>query len=172
MNGSFKYVDQVDVDLFSVIELNDMVTKIGYKRSKLMYYHFKIPNSNLDYGLQALGNDQDVLNLLKYTDKYKLIEVYIEHGSTDLETYTKSPRTLVIEELPDKPKTKLVKKKAPKKRNRLPLLLTMGDGSDEEDNGVGNVNVVGLGGDVGNDMLRQAMDEEFDPFLVKKVALT
>ena len=123
MNGSFNYIDQVDVDLFSVIELNDMVKKIGYKKRNLMYYHFKIPNSNLDYGLQALGNDQDVLNLLKYTDKYKLIEVYIEHDSTDLETYMKSPRSLVIEELPDEQKTELVKNKAPKKRNRLPLLL-------------------------------------------------
>ncbi|PWA66436.1 transposase, mutator type [Artemisia annua] len=158
------YDDEVNEVNAYLIELNEMVKQIGYKRSKVMYYHFKIPNSNLDFGLQALGNDQDVLNLLKYTDKYKLIEVYIEHDSTDLETYMKSPRSLVIEELPDEQKTKLVKKKAPKKRNRLPLLLTMGDGSDEEDNGVGNVNVIGQGGDVGNDLLRQAMDEEFDPF--------
>ena len=129
-----------------------------------MYYHFKIPNSNLDYGLQALGNDQDVLNLLKYTEKYKLIEVYIEHDRTYLETYMKSPRTLVIEELPDEPKSQLDKKKAPIKRKRLPLLLTERDGIDKVDNSVGNDNVPGQGSDVGNDMLSQAMNEDFDPF--------
>nr|GFC44333.1 hypothetical protein [Tanacetum cinerariifolium] len=33
-----------------------------------------IPNNNLDHGLQALGNDADVMNLVRYIDKYRLIE--------------------------------------------------------------------------------------------------
>nr|GEX02584.1 transposase, mutator type [Tanacetum cinerariifolium] len=30
-----------------------------------MYYHFKIPNNNLDCSLEALGNDIDVMNLVR-----------------------------------------------------------------------------------------------------------
>nr|GEV48711.1 hypothetical protein [Tanacetum cinerariifolium] len=37
----------------------------GYKSKKnKMYYHFKIPNNNLDHGLQSLGNDADAMNLV------------------------------------------------------------------------------------------------------------
>ncbi|GJT55589.1 putative reverse transcriptase domain-containing protein [Tanacetum coccineum] len=64
------YEDPVDeqeaynADLFSVIELQEMLKTLGYKNKKnKMYYHFKIPNNNLDHGLQALGNDADVMNL-------------------------------------------------------------------------------------------------------------
>ncbi|GJU97414.1 hypothetical protein Tco_1326685 [Tanacetum coccineum] len=82
-NGTFNYVDFVDSDLFSVMELQEMLKTLGYPMKKnKMYYHFKIPNSNLDYGLQALGNDADVINLVRYIDKYRLIEVYIEHEYT------------------------------------------------------------------------------------------
>nr|GEW11509.1 hypothetical protein [Tanacetum cinerariifolium] len=42
----------------------EMLKTLGYKSKKnKMYYHFKIPNNNLDHGLQALGNDADVINL-------------------------------------------------------------------------------------------------------------
>ncbi|PWA87082.1 transposase, MuDR [Artemisia annua] len=76
----------------------------------------------------------------------------------------KSPRTLVIEELPDEPKTELVKKKAPKKRNRLPLLLTEGDGSDEVDNSVGNANVPGQGSDVDDEHVLNEVDVDMKDF--------
>ncbi|GKC68909.1 mutator type transposase, partial [Tanacetum coccineum] len=76
----------------------------GYKNKKnKMYYHFKIPNNNLDHSLQALGNDADVINLVRYMDKYKLIEVFIEHEYTVLETYFKSPQKLRLEEIDDGP---------------------------------------------------------------------
>jgi len=59
------------------------------------------PETDLDFGLEPLGNDQDILNLLKYTTRYKLIKLYIEHGFTTLTTYFKSPKfsEVVIEEI-------------------------------------------------------------------------
>ncbi|PWA65567.1 transposase, MuDR [Artemisia annua] len=67
IQGTHNFIDFIDMDLFSVIEINDMIEKLGYKRKdSVMYYHFKIPNNDLDYGLQALGNDGDVLNLVSW----------------------------------------------------------------------------------------------------------
>ncbi|GKF36718.1 hypothetical protein Tco_0113476, partial [Tanacetum coccineum] len=75
-----------------------------------MYYHFKIPNNNLDHGLQALGNDADVMNLVRYIDKYRLIEVFIEHEYTILETYFKSLQKLRLEETDDVESSALARK--------------------------------------------------------------
>ncbi|KAJ9566366.1 hypothetical protein OSB04_002332 [Centaurea solstitialis] len=59
---------------------------------------------DLDYGLRALGNDMDVLNLLKYAPKKecKVIEVYTEFFRSRVETYLSSPgiSKVVIEEMP------------------------------------------------------------------------
>ena len=38
VNGNVSFIDNVDVDLFSVIELNDMVMSIGYSGEMIMYY--------------------------------------------------------------------------------------------------------------------------------------
>nr|GEX27904.1 transposase, mutator type [Tanacetum cinerariifolium] len=44
----------------------EMLKTLCYKSKKnKMYYHFKIPNNNLDHGLQVLGNDADVMNLVR-----------------------------------------------------------------------------------------------------------
>ncbi|CAI9266829.1 unnamed protein product [Lactuca saligna] len=70
----------------------------------VIYYHFRIPNGDFQFGLRALGNDQDVINLSKYIAHNKLIEVYTEHGKTNLLTYFMSPNAkgkVVIEELPE-----------------------------------------------------------------------
>ncbi|GJZ76658.1 hypothetical protein Tco_0641330 [Tanacetum coccineum] len=77
-NGTFNYVD-----LFSVIELQEMLKTLGYKNKKnKMYYHFKIPNNNLDHGLQALGNDADVMNLVRLRD---LVSMLLEGPSFNAE---------------------------------------------------------------------------------------
>ncbi|CAI9271781.1 unnamed protein product [Lactuca saligna] len=72
--------------------------------SPVIYYHFRIPNGDFQFGLRALGNDQDVINLYKFIQNNKLIEVYTEHGKTNLLTYFMSPNAkgkVVIEELPE-----------------------------------------------------------------------
>ncbi|KAJ9566968.1 hypothetical protein OSB04_002934 [Centaurea solstitialis] len=80
-NGKVDFVDLIDCDEFNVHEIDHMVGMLGYKG----------------------GNDDDIRKLLKYTSKYKVIDVYIEHGMTALTNYLKSPNesNVVIEELHD-----------------------------------------------------------------------
>ena len=77
VNGTESFIDNVDTDLFSVIELNDMIMMIGYRGNKKMYYQYMVPDSDLDNGLRALGSDQDVHDLSSYVlYGHKLINVY------------------------------------------------------------------------------------------------
>ncbi|CAI9267404.1 unnamed protein product [Lactuca saligna] len=102
VKGKLTYIDLVDIDEFSVHELNAMMLELGYMVPPVIYYHFRIPNEDLIFGLRALGNDQDVCNLAKYTGANKVIQVYTEHGTTNLVTYFMSPNkrnSVVIEEL-------------------------------------------------------------------------
>ena len=46
---------------FQVIELKDMFTKLGYKEEDTMYFHFRIPNRDLDSGLMPLACDIDFI---------------------------------------------------------------------------------------------------------------
>ncbi|GKE45072.1 hypothetical protein Tco_1472356, partial [Tanacetum coccineum] len=57
----------------------------------------------LEVGLEALGNEDDVLNFSKYVPNHKLIELYIEHGVRKLNPYFMSPKAnrLTIEEIVD-----------------------------------------------------------------------
>ncbi|KAJ9538584.1 hypothetical protein OSB04_031317 [Centaurea solstitialis] len=89
-NGKVDFVDLIDCDEFNVHEIDHMVGMLGYKGGEHMYYHFMVPETDLDFGLQPLGNDDDIRELLKYTSKYKVIDVYIEHGMTALTNYLKS----------------------------------------------------------------------------------
>nr|KAJ0196117.1 hypothetical protein LSAT_V11C700366090 [Lactuca sativa] len=99
VDGVVAYADDVDTDLFSVHELDDMVRELGYKTELTLYYHLCIPEYPLDYGLMALGNDQDVLKMVSYVPKQRLIRVYIETGQTRVASYYKSPSKVVIKEL-------------------------------------------------------------------------
>nr|GEX00036.1 transposase, MuDR [Tanacetum cinerariifolium] len=49
---------------------------------KIRYKGGKEPNTTLDNGLKKLCNDQDVLQMLKYVDKYKVIDLYVDHSVT------------------------------------------------------------------------------------------
>ncbi|CAI9304374.1 unnamed protein product [Lactuca saligna] len=108
------YADYVDINEFYVHELDVIMLELGYpdlrmnevnvSNSPVIYYHFKIPNGEFQFSLRALRNDQDVINLSKYIPHNKLIEIYTEHGKTNLLTYFMSPNAkgkVVIEELPE-----------------------------------------------------------------------
>nr|KAJ0189552.1 hypothetical protein LSAT_V11C800439430 [Lactuca sativa] len=58
IDDTISYVDDVDIDLFSVHELVDM-----YKGEQALYYHLCIRGFPLDYDLLPLSNDQDILKL-------------------------------------------------------------------------------------------------------------
>lgn len=123
MGGSITYVDLVDSEYFSMHEIDAMVQEIGYSEDDIMYYHFLKPGYDLDFGLLALGNDQDVINMLKYVANDRLIEVYIEHGVTTLKNHWRSPKqpqVEIIELSDDEPVAKVVR---PKKKSAKRLLL-------------------------------------------------
>nr|GEZ05530.1 hypothetical protein [Tanacetum cinerariifolium] len=66
VNGDFAYFDYIDIDEFSVHELNDMVKKIGFSGKNIMYYSFLKHNMSFDNGLYALRNDEDVRRMAEY----------------------------------------------------------------------------------------------------------
>ncbi|CAI9275495.1 unnamed protein product [Lactuca saligna] len=102
INGQQKFVDLIDSDLFSIHDIDDMMEELGcVEEGKVMYYHFKRPLGDLDFGLFALGSDQDVNHLRSYVASHKLIDVYTEFWRTNLHTYAMSPNPskLRIEEI-------------------------------------------------------------------------
>ncbi|GKC74527.1 hypothetical protein Tco_1120410 [Tanacetum coccineum] len=68
VGGKVNYVDKIGVDLFNVDELHMFLQDLGYDPKQLMFYHYKLPNKSLDYGLRPLSCDVDVyLSLFKST---------------------------------------------------------------------------------------------------------
>ncbi|KAL4581505.1 hypothetical protein LXL04_006027 [Taraxacum kok-saghyz] len=54
VDGTVDFFDYVDIDLFSVHELDAMVKELGYVERKGLNYHFLIPELDLDFGLLPL----------------------------------------------------------------------------------------------------------------------
>nr|GEY69517.1 transposase, mutator type [Tanacetum cinerariifolium] len=86
ISGHVSSVNVVDIDEFCLHDLKDMVVKVGYGVEDLMYCHFLIPSLGLDYGLRSLNVDADVLEMAKYVKDYKIILVYVKHGSSNVDT--------------------------------------------------------------------------------------
>ncbi|GJV37011.1 hypothetical protein Tco_1409488 [Tanacetum coccineum] len=86
IGGHVSSVNVVDIDEFCLHDLKYIVVKLGYGVEDLMYYHFLIPSLGLDYGLHSLNVDADVLEMSKYVKDYKIIVVYVEHGSSNVDT--------------------------------------------------------------------------------------
>ncbi|CAI9279523.1 unnamed protein product [Lactuca saligna] len=104
IEGKLDHIDLVDMDEFFVHELDEVMLKLGYDVPPVIYYHYQLPNGDLEFGLRALGNDIDVLSLARYIEHHKIIKVYTEHNETKLLTYFMSPRVkprVIIEEIAD-----------------------------------------------------------------------
>ncbi|CAI9271620.1 unnamed protein product [Lactuca saligna] len=75
IKGKERYIDE-----FCVHDIDDMMETLGcVEEGKLLYYNFKRPFSDLDFGLFALASNIDINQLGTYVGKHKLIEVYVEH---------------------------------------------------------------------------------------------
>ncbi|GKE43878.1 hypothetical protein Tco_1471162, partial [Tanacetum coccineum] len=85
VGGQVSSVNVVDIDEFCLHDLKDMVVKLGYGVADLMYYHFLIPRLGLEYGLHPLNVNVDVLEMSKYVKDYKIILVYVEHASSNVD---------------------------------------------------------------------------------------
>ncbi|GJR88762.1 hypothetical protein Tco_0212773 [Tanacetum coccineum] len=105
VSGRVDIFDMVDIDLFIVVALNMMVLKLGYTgKYEPMFYNYLIPLTSLDEGLYALACEEDVCCLATLVRSFKLIEVYIEHGVTALDSYLRAPRfRATLEEITDEP---------------------------------------------------------------------
>ncbi|GJW65266.1 hypothetical protein Tco_0117150 [Tanacetum coccineum] len=69
---------------------------------EVRFYHFIIPGINLDYCLVALGSDKEVKEIVIHVTRNKVIDLYIEHDTTTLNTYFNERKDGVItDELDD-----------------------------------------------------------------------
>nr|GEX28085.1 transposase, mutator type [Tanacetum cinerariifolium] len=50
VHGDFDFLDCIDIDEFSVHDVNEMVKKLGFSGRNIMYYSFLKPDMNLDTG--------------------------------------------------------------------------------------------------------------------------
>ncbi|GJS75733.1 hypothetical protein Tco_0725614 [Tanacetum coccineum] len=81
---------------------NQNQTNLG--ESEPLFYNYLRPLTSLDEGLYALAYEENVHCLATLVRSFKLIEVYIEHGVTALDSYLRAPRfRATIEELTDEP---------------------------------------------------------------------
>ncbi|GJZ84475.1 hypothetical protein Tco_0649814 [Tanacetum coccineum] len=82
VGGHVSSINVVDIEEFCLHDIKDMVVKLGYGVADLMHYHFLRPKLGLDYGLHHLNVDADVLEMTTYIKDNKIILVYVEHGSS------------------------------------------------------------------------------------------
>ncbi|GKA82554.1 ribonuclease H-like domain-containing protein [Tanacetum coccineum] len=102
VSGHVDIFDMVDINLFTVVALNMMFLKLGYTgESEPMFYNYLRPLTSLDEGLYALACEEDVRCLAILVRSFKLIEVYIEHGVTVLDSYLRAPRETTKEPVCD-----------------------------------------------------------------------
>nr|GEY66826.1 transposase, mutator type [Tanacetum cinerariifolium] len=80
--GKVNWVDTIDSDVFYVVEVNNMMKELGYEKPSFDYYYYKEPKNDLDNGLKKLSSNQDVLQMLNYVEKYKVIDLYVDHYVT------------------------------------------------------------------------------------------
>ncbi|GJZ45842.1 hypothetical protein Tco_0593438 [Tanacetum coccineum] len=73
--GKVNWLDQIDSDGFSVVEVNQMLKCLGYLNPKMEYWYKMLDKD----ALLSLSNDNDVLRFIKYVDRYKLMQLYVVH---------------------------------------------------------------------------------------------
>nr|GEV28247.1 hypothetical protein [Tanacetum cinerariifolium] len=87
VSGHVDIFGMADIDLFTMVALNMMVLKLGYTgKSEPMFYNYLRPLTSLDEGLYALACEEDARCLANLVRSFKLIEVYIAHDVTALDS--------------------------------------------------------------------------------------
>ncbi|GKD98038.1 hypothetical protein Tco_1381935 [Tanacetum coccineum] len=93
--GKVNWVDDIDSDTFSIVEVSSMLQELGYENPCMAYY-YKKPNSELENGLVELVADKDVYEMLMYVDKFMVIEVYTDHTVKKQHVLTQEPLPTII----------------------------------------------------------------------------
>ncbi|GJX23914.1 hypothetical protein Tco_0228359 [Tanacetum coccineum] len=81
-----------------------IVLQLGYTGEfEPVYYNYLRPLSTLDEGLHDLACEEDVRCLVTLVKSFKLLEVYIEHGYTVVNSYQRLPPHVreIIEDISD-----------------------------------------------------------------------
>ncbi|PWA98378.1 F-box domain-containing protein [Artemisia annua] len=97
--GKVNWIDTIDSEKFSVVEVATMMQELGYENgSSGMDFFYKLRNSDLDSGLRKLETDKDALELMSHVSKYKVIDLYVDHcGSKN----TKNVEPALLENVAD-----------------------------------------------------------------------
>ncbi|KAL4563474.1 hypothetical protein LXL04_027517 [Taraxacum kok-saghyz] len=80
------YYDYVDMDVFSIHELADMVRELDNQHSEPISFHFHIPGTQLDFGLLPLLTDGDVHVMSGFVKENKVLDIYDDIESDFRET--------------------------------------------------------------------------------------
>ncbi|GJZ28145.1 hypothetical protein Tco_0572792 [Tanacetum coccineum] len=94
--GKVNWVDDIDSNIFSIVEVTSMMKELGYENPCMAYY-YKKPNTELDNGLIELAVDKDVCEMLMYVDKFKVIELYADHSVNKKHVFIQEPLTTTSE---------------------------------------------------------------------------
>ncbi|KAL8235266.1 hypothetical protein R6Q59_021366 [Mikania micrantha] len=101
VDGKAAIVNLFDSERMSVHELDCVMFELGYSLGTERYYHYRLRDGDLDFGLLALGSDYDIIGFCKHMAKHKLMHVYTELNETTVHTYRCSLINCRIEELSD-----------------------------------------------------------------------
>ena len=110
--GEVDHIDLCDGDRMSVLEINEMLKKLGYGEEEAVLYYYLEPTSVLPDGLRQLQTDQHVNQFCSWVQEYKVMEVYCDHKTIEevlkmqfnepVETYAAPPKSgVLIEEIDD-----------------------------------------------------------------------
>lgn len=91
VNGKVTFIDTVDIDEFSIVELNHILKEVGYNDQVPVFYHFRLPLVEMSSGLVPLMCDADVNIFRRYVKLCWDHEIFCEHGHSILPTYGKPP---------------------------------------------------------------------------------
>ncbi|GKA09261.1 hypothetical protein Tco_0688592 [Tanacetum coccineum] len=94
--GKVNWVDDIDSDTFSIVEVTSMLQELGYENPCMAYY-YKKPNSELENGLVELVIDKDVYEMVMYVDKFNVIELYTDHTDKKQHVLTQEPLATIID---------------------------------------------------------------------------
>ncbi|CAK9157806.1 unnamed protein product [Ilex paraguariensis] len=79
IGGRVNSIDMCHFDQISLIELDNMLKNIGVGYNQITIFYQRIGN-----GWRALENDQHAMDLIKWVDKVKVVDVYVEHIRQEL----------------------------------------------------------------------------------------
>ncbi|KAI8573179.1 hypothetical protein RHMOL_Rhmol01G0258700 [Rhododendron molle] len=83
VEGVANHVDDCDLDLWSKLEVEDIVERLGYPKYKMLRY--RIHGLGLEKGLRVIGTEKDAMHMVEVVKGHEQIEIYVEHVIDELD---------------------------------------------------------------------------------------